>query len=109
MVLNAFINRMQVGDIVFSCYSASTIDAIGVVTGEHEWNDQFEDFKRLRKVRWIVKDIRENILAINGNTSMTLASVYRLSNVTMADVNQIIEKYQTIQIFPRLISSIMKT
>ena len=30
--LNAFINRMQIGDVVLSCYSASTIDAIGVIT-----------------------------------------------------------------------------
>ena len=62
VVLNAFINRMQVGDIVLSCYSASTIDAIGVVTGEYEWHDEYASLKRLRKVNWIVKDIRENIL-----------------------------------------------
>lgn len=36
-VLNAFINKMKVGDIVLSCCSASTIDAIGVVTGEYEY------------------------------------------------------------------------
>lgn len=93
VVLNAFINKMQVGDIILSCYSASTVDAIGVVTGEYEWHDEYSSLKRLRKVNWIVKDIRENILAINGGTSMTLASVYRLS-VSLADVYQIIEKYQ---------------
>ncbi|WP_455390874.1 hypothetical protein [Frisingicoccus sp.] len=35
-VINAFIYKMKVGDIVLSCYSATTIDAIGVVTGEYE-------------------------------------------------------------------------
>lgn len=99
VVLNAFINKMQVGDIVLSCYSASTIDAIGVVTGEYEWHDEYTSLKRLRKVNWIVKDIRENILAINGGTSMTLASVYRL-NISLADVYQLIEKYQPKQIVP---------
>ena len=99
VVLNAFINKMQVGDIVLSCYSASTIDAIGVVTGEYEWHDEYTSLKRLRKVNWIVKDIRENILAINGGTSMTLASVYRL-NISLADVYQLIEKYQPKQISP---------
>ena len=39
-VLNAFINRMKVGDLVFSCYSSTTVDAIGVVTGEYEWHDE---------------------------------------------------------------------
>lgn len=99
IVLNAFINKMQVGDIVLSCYSASTIDAIGVVTGEYEWHDEYPSLKRLRKVNWIVKGIRENILAINGGTSMTLASVYRL-NVSLSDVYQIIEKHQPKQIVP---------
>ena len=32
-----FIYKMKVGDIVFSCYSSTTIDAIGVVTGDYEW------------------------------------------------------------------------
>lgn len=96
VVLNAFINRMQIGDIVFSCYSASTIDAIGVVMDEYEWHDEYPSLKRLRKVNWIVKDIRENILDINGGTSMTLASVYRLS-VAMTDVYRLIEKYRPVQ------------
>ena len=94
VVLNAFINKMQIGDIVFSCYSASTIDAIGVVTGEYEWHDEYDELKRVRKVNWIVKGIRENILALNGGTSMTLASVYRLSNIAISDVYKLIEKHQ---------------
>ena len=61
VVLNAFINRMQVGDIVVSCYSASTIDAIGVVTGDYEWHEEYEYFRRLRKVNWIVKGMQENM------------------------------------------------
>lgn len=93
VVLNAFINKMQIGDIVLSCYSASTIDAVGVVVGEYEWHEEYLGLKRLRKVNWIVKNIRENILEINGGTSMTLASVYRLS-VSMADVYRIIEKHR---------------
>lgn len=96
VVLNAFINKMQIGDIVFSCYSASTIDAIGIVTGEYEWHEEYEFFRRVRKVNWLIKNIRENILSINGGTSMTLASVYRLSNIAMSDVYKIINKYQPI-------------
>ena len=93
VVLNSFINRMQIGDIVLSCYSASTIDAIGVVTGDCEWHDEYPRLKRLRKVNWIVKDIKENILSLNGGTSMTLASVYRMGNVSLTDVYQMIDKH----------------
>lgn len=97
VVLNAFINKMQIGDLVLSCYSASTIDAIGVVTGEYEWHDEYPSLKRLRKVNWIVKGIRENILVINGGVSMTLSSVYRLS-ISLSEVYQIIDKYQPKQV-----------
>ncbi|MEI3143469.1 MAG: hypothetical protein V8S77_09850 [Oscillospiraceae bacterium] len=84
---------MQVGDVVVSCYSASTIDAIGVVTGDYEWHEEYEYSRRLRKVNWIVKGMQENILDINGGTSMTLASVYRLASVALPDVYQLIDKY----------------
>lgn len=94
IVLNSFMNRMQVGDIVLSCYSSSTIDAIGIVTGEYEWHDEYKELKRLRKVNWILKDIRENILEANGGVSMTLASVYQFINLGTDNVMQILEKYQ---------------
>ena len=100
VVLNAFMNKMQIGDIVLSCYSASTIDAIGVVTGEYEWHDEYYELKRLRKVNWIVKNIRENIMAINGGTAMTLASVYRLSNIAISDVYKLIEKHKPATLLP---------
>ncbi len=52
IVLNSFIYKMKIGDIVFSCYSSTTIDAIGVVTGDYEWcGGQYDDgLNRMRKV-----------------------------------------------------------
>lgn len=90
-VLNAFINRMKVGDLVFSCYSSTTADAIGVVTGEYEWHDEYEELKRLRQVKWLVKGIYEDITTLNGAT-MTLASVYRL-NISAADAMALVLKH----------------
>lgn len=92
-VLNRFIYQMQIGDIVFSCYSAREIDAIGVVVGEYEWHDEYYDYKRVRKVKWLVKNIKEDIVSINGNKIMVQASVYRLGNINLNDVYQILEKY----------------
>jgi len=65
-VLAAFIQKMRIGDIIVSCYSESMTDAIGIVTGEYEWHDEYPTYKRLRKVRWLVKDIRQDILEINN-------------------------------------------
>jgi len=90
-VLNAFYNRMQTGDIVMSCYSSKTIDAIGVVIGEPEWHDEFQRYKRLRNVKWLVKGINEDIVDLNAGKTMTLSAVYKLS-VSVSDALQILRK-----------------
>lgn len=85
---------MKVGDIVFSCYSASTIDAIGVVSGDYEWCDgKYDDgLNRMRKVNWVVKGINEDIVELNGGSTMTLSSVYKLK-VSLADAVALIQKH----------------
>jgi len=90
-VLNAFMNRMKIGDIVLSCYTSSKIDAIGVITGDYEWNDSYTEYKRVRKVDWIVKGINEDIVEINGGSTMTLSTVYRMK-ITTGDVINLINK-----------------
>ena len=90
-VVNAFISKMKIGDIVLSCYSSTTIDAIGVVTGDYEWHEEYEHYKRLRKVNWVVKGIKHDITGINGGSTLTLASVYKL-NIALADIMEIIAK-----------------
>lgn len=90
-VINAFISKMKIGDIVLSCYSSTTIDAVGIVTGDYEWHDEYEHYKRLRKVNWVVKGIREDITGINDGSTLTLSSVYKL-NIALADVMDIIAR-----------------
>jgi 5-methylcytosine-specific restriction protein B len=93
VILDAFYDKMNIGDIVFSCYSARSIDAIGVITGEAEWHDEYKDYKRLRKVEWLLKGINEDIYDLNGQTSMTLGTVYRLNNITLEKVFGILTSY----------------
>jgi len=92
-ILSSFIDEMMIGDIVLVLYDEKTIDAIGVVTGDYEWLDQFEHYKRSRKVKWLVKDIREDIYELNGNTVLTLGSVYRLNRIKLTDVLHILKKH----------------
>lgn len=91
-ILNYFINDMSIGDIVMSCYDCNTVDAIGVVTGEYEWHDEYTEYKRLRKVNWIVKGIKENIIKINNGSRLSNPTVYKL-RMDLSDVMEIIEKY----------------
>lgn len=96
-ILNAFINTMKVGDVVMSCYSSRTIDAIGIVTGEYEWHDNFEHYKRVRRVKWLVKDINEDIVKLNDDKTMTLGTVYRLNAITLDKVKSLLDKYEASQ------------
>lgn len=90
-VLNAFISKMKKGDIVLSCYSEETIDAVGIVIGEYEWHDEYNEYKRLRKVKWLAKDLNYNILELNDNYPLTLPAIYKLSRITPSDALKIVQ------------------
>lgn len=95
-VLKAFIDRMQIGDVVVSCWSANETDAIGVVTGDYEWHDEFAEYKRLRKVNWlwVAKDEKENIRKINHDCGMVLSTVYRLK-IDLPDILSLVHKHRS--------------
>lgn len=93
-ILSAFVYDMKIGDVIMSCYSNQTIDAIGIVTGEYEFDDSYPDYKRVRKVNWILKGLNENILDLNDGKTMTLGTVYRLNAITLDKVKLLLEKYE---------------
>ena len=86
-VLNAFITKMRKGDIVLSCYSSTTIDAVGVITGDVEWHDEYGQYKRLRAVNWIAKGLDFDIVSEFGIPTLTLSTVYKLK----LDASQVIQ------------------
>ena len=90
--LNAFYNKMGIGDIVLSCYTNETIDAIGVVTGDVEYHSEYNNYNRLRKVKWLVKGINENIVSLNGGSKMTVSAVYKMK-ISLSDVLSLVDKY----------------
>lgn len=92
-ILNAYINKMKVGDIVMSCYSSKEIDAIGVITGEYRYDESLSAYKRIRPVHWLIKGKRENIVERNGGKEMVESTVYRLRSISLEDVETILEKY----------------
>lgn len=91
-VLNSFIYKMKIGDIVLSCYTNTTIDAIGVITGDYEWSGKYDDLNRVREVKWLVKGIEENILDINGGKTFSMPCVYE-TRININDVMDIVNKY----------------
>lgn len=93
-ILDAFINKMKEGDIVMSCFSNQTIDAVGVVTGDYEYLDSLPDYKRVRRVNWILKGINENIVDMNDGKTLTLGTVYRLNSITLDKIKTLLDKYK---------------
>ena len=92
-ILNAYINKMKVGDIVMSCYSSKEIDAIGVITDDYRYDESLPAYKRIRPVHWLIKGKRENIVETNGGKEMVESTVYRLKSIHVEDVEAILEKY----------------
>ena len=92
-ILDAYVNKMKVGDIVMSCYSSKEIDAIGVITGEYRYDESLPAYKRIRPVHWLIKGKRENIVETNGGKEMVESTVYRLKSIHVEDVEAILEKY----------------
>ena len=92
-ILNAYINKMKVGDIVMSCYSSKEIDAIGVITDDYRYDESLPAYKRIRPVHWLIKGKRENIVERNGGKEMVESTVYRLKSIHVEDVEAILEKY----------------
>lgn len=92
-VLFAFMDKMQIGDIVLSCYSSETIDAIGVITSEHGWDSSLlpKGYSRYRKVKWLVKGLNYNILKINNDKIFAPATVYQLNNILLRDILDIVK------------------
>lgn len=92
-ILDAYVNKMKVGDIVMSCYSSKEIDAIGVITDDYRYDDSLPAYKRIRPVHWLIKGKRENIVETNGGKEMVESTVYRLKSIHVEDVETILEKY----------------
>ena len=93
LILDAYINKMKVGDIVMSCYSSKEIDAIGVIADDYRYDESLPAYKRIRPVHWLIKGKRENIVETNGGKEMVESTVYRLKSIHVEDVEAILEKY----------------
>ena len=92
-ILDAFIHKMQPGDIVISCYTESTTDAVGIITGDYEWHDEYKEYKRVRNVHWLIKNVRQDILELNNGIKMTLSTVYQLKNINLDELLNIVKQH----------------
>lgn len=76
--LNYFEYSMEEGDLVVVLKDQRSIDAIGVIDGPYEWLENVDSYKRSRKVKWLAKNISEDIYSLNHNKFLVPQTVYRL-------------------------------
>jgi 5-methylcytosine-specific restriction protein B len=88
-----FRETMNIGDIVLVPSTHTFICAVGVINSDCRKDTSYSDYKIVRDVRWIVKDIKENIYDFNGKTSLTRRAVVQLSRLRTSDVQQICKRH----------------
>ena len=89
-----FIYSMEAGDVVVIAKSITTIDAIGVITGEYEYDETKESYCRTRKVKWLAKDIEYDILPFlpNGRKKLPTSYLYPLDYIGIDAVSSILDE-----------------
>ena len=92
-----FINSMDIGDIVVIEKTNKSIDAIGVITGNYEYITNV-DYPRSRKVKWLVKDIDEDMVKYlpKGRKQLSRFTLFAFDYIGMDAISEILKKYQAV-------------
>jgi len=85
-ILFDFEQGMKKGDLAVSLYNQTTIDAVGIITGDYENDKSLAVYRRKRKVRWLFTGKTYDISKLNNNKVMTPSTVYRLHRIGSSDL-----------------------
>ena len=87
--------EMSPGDYVVSYNSASVnIDGIGIIEeSDPVYDEQKSSFKWIRKVKWLVTDIVENIYELNGGKYLPNFEIAKLSRVRISELMEVVSKH----------------
>lgn len=85
-ILLNFQDEMEIGDVVVVRSTASSVDGIGIISGDAVFDTTIEKYPRKRTVDWICKETEIEIIDLNGGTRLDRKSVYELSRVSANDI-----------------------
>ena len=93
-MVSDFKNTMEIGDIVVIEKSNKSIDAIGVVTGDYEYDESQGRYPRKRSVEWLVKDIDQDMVPFlpNGRKQLSRFSLFAFDYIGMETISQILNE-----------------
>lgn len=81
-ILLNFQDEMEVGDIVVAERSNKSIDGIGIVTGDYEFEkDDSENWARKRNVKWLMTGKEIDLIELNSGKNLDRKTVYALDRI----------------------------
>ncbi|HBN9704019.1 hypothetical protein DY968_28090 [Pseudomonas aeruginosa] len=91
--LASFGNEIEEGDVLVCLGTRKSICAVGVVTGEYEYNPEVpegvrKDYVHRLPVNWLLTDIDFDITELNGGRGLTLKTVYPMSRISWPELQQ---------------------
>lgn len=97
--LRYFADVIQKGDILVCIRSATTMAAVGVVTGQYRFEPHppapvRDDYKNVLPVDWIYPDLDLSILPLNDDNEFTLKTVYKLNRISWGALRDYLEREQ---------------
>lgn len=92
-----FKNNMEIGDLVVIEKNNTSIDAIGVITGEYVYDQSRGKYPRSRSVEWLVKEIDQDMLPFlpNGRKKLSRFSLFAFDYIGMDAISQILNEYMS--------------
>lgn len=90
-ILLNFQDEMNIGDIVVTERSNSSIDGIGIITGDYEYDAEDESWPRKRKVKWLKTEEEINITDLNDGYNLDRKTVYQLWRISAEDILSLID------------------
>ena len=95
-MITAFIDVMEIGDLVLIAENTKSIDAIGIITGNYEYDQSREDFARKRKVEWLIKNEHHDITEIlpEDRKPMPRSTIFSLDYLKKEDILSLVPDFQ---------------
>ena len=85
---------VEIGDIVVIEKDNRSIDAIGVVTGEYQFDPADEKYPRSRTVKWLAKGIDQDVIQFlpNGRKQLSRFSLFAFDYLGIDTITQILNE-----------------
>jgi len=89
--LDSFVRGVEPGDVLVCLGTRKTICAVGVVTGEYEYQQEVpqgvrKDYVHRLPVNWLLKDIDFDITLLNGGVGLTLKTLYPMNRLSWPEL-----------------------